>query len=216
MASRRPVSKIVYWYRQLRSIRKVSKKLKIRSCVISDILHKRGIRKKKKKISNEDLEPAVIYWFKKFDYVNKTAAKLGVGLARVVKILKKNNIPIRTGKKAERRPDMSKAQAALFHDHIYLVKIAIKSVGVWRAYRAGMGVDDLYNAGLVGLWRATMSFKPSLGCAFNTLAHKIIRYEMLDAIEVSRFGRRNVKGNLIDQSAFLPYDELQRDDDDEY
>jgi len=200
--------RIVYWFRRLKRIIAVAKHLKIRGTTVAYVLHLLGIRKKPKVITDSQIERRVLSWYKKLSSAGAVSRKLGVSQRRVSRILRKNNIEIKVGRLPKRRPNMNAAQKKLFDGHIKLVKAGIKSVGGWRARRAGMGVDDLYSAGLIGLWRAVMTFDKDVGCSFATLAYKLVRYEMLDAIEISRFGRRNVNGKLIDQSAFLSYDDM--------
>lgn len=209
--------KIVYWFRRLKRVIAVARRLRIRCTTVTYVLHRLGIRKKPKVIKDSQIERRVISWYKKLSNTSAVAKKLGISQRRVSRILKKNNVEVKIGRIAKRRPNMNAAQKKLFNGHIQLVKVGIKSVGAWRARRAGMDVDDLYSAGLIGLWRAAMTFDKSIGCSFATLAYKLIKYEMLDAIEISRFGRRNTDGKLIDQSAFLSYEDIRDDKvDDEF
>lgn len=209
--------KIVYWFRRLKRIIAVARRLKIRSTTVTYVLHRLGIRKKPKAIKDSQVERRVVSWYKKLSSTEAVAKKIGISQRRVSRILKKNNIEIKIGRAPKRRPNMNATQKKLFNSHIQLIKVGIKSVGPWRARRAGMEVDDLYSAGLIGLWRAAMTFDKSIGCSFATLAYKLIKYEMLDVIEISRFGRRNINGKLIDQSAFLSYEDIRDDKvDDEF
>jgi hypothetical protein len=93
--------------------------------------------------------------------------------------------------------------------------------GVWRARRAGIERDDLLQAARMGLWRACLTFDPSLGCVLATHATKHIYWHLHDAIERARFGKTRKGRPLHDHAAnkYLAHDppapETPDDDDDE-
>lgn len=101
-------------------------------------------------------------------------------------------------------------QLALFARWKHLVLTNGNAVGWWKAKLAGIEVADLRQAGLMGLWRATLKFDPSRGLKFATIARHAIRWAMQDAIEDARYGRRVRKNHLaFDHSKFtqLPFEE---------
>jgi DNA-directed RNA polymerase specialized sigma subunit len=75
-----------------------------------------------------------------------------------------------------------------------------------------MDADDMLSVGMVGLWRAALTYDENKNTAFATLAYKTIKGEIFEAIEVARFGRRRHGRDLIDQSKFISYVEINEED----
>lgn len=175
------------------------------------VLRKHGVTRKRKVYSPE-IEKRVVEEYKKCLLLEQVEKKCGVNRSTVSKILKAHGIEVRTGKPTKRRPDLTKAQQKLFNDHIPLVKGIIKQTGSWRAKLAGMDMDDMMAVGMIGLWRAALTYDKKHGTAFNTLAYKTIKGEIFEAIEVARYGRRRHGRDLIDQSKFVEYTEVNEDE----
>ncbi len=94
------------------------------------------------------------------------------------------------------------ARMRLFDGHIPLVGFLLKQLGPWRARAAGCDQDDLYQAGLMGLWRATLTWDKKRSSFATAAAHRI-KGEMLDCIERARFGKHRHARPLIDHAAML-------------
>lgn len=79
---------------------------------------------------------------------------------------------------------------------------------------AGIEVEDLLQAGRMGLLLAARRYDPGKGLQFNTLARHAVMGQMLECIEKARFGKKNSHKQLIDQSQFkrLPAHEGNEDD----
>ncbi len=74
-----------------------------------------------------------------------------------------------------------------------------------------MDADDMLSVGMIGLWRAALTYDKNKNTAFSTLAYKTIKGEIFEAIEVARFGRRRHGRDLIDQSKFIEYTEVNEE-----
>lgn len=107
---------------------------------------------------------------------------------------------LKEAKKALKIP--LQAHYELFENYRRMVPSWVKKLGIWRARAAGIEPEDLFQAGYKGLWRACLSFKESKKLNFSTLARWSIRGEILECIEIARYGRRCRKRDLIDQSQF--------------
>lgn len=99
--------------------------------------------------------------------------------------------------------------------HDWLVKEIVLRVGTWRAKIAGIEVEDLLQAGRIGLLLAARRFDPSRGLQFNTLARHAVLGQMLECIEKARFGRKNSHKQLIDQSQFKRLLSSDKEEDDD-
>jgi DNA-directed RNA polymerase sigma subunit (sigma70/sigma32) len=175
------------------------------------VLKKHGVTRKRKVYSPE-IEKRVVEEYNKCKIIEEVQNKCGVNRSTVSKILRTHGIEVRIGKLAKRRPDLSKAQQKLFNDHIPLVKTIIQQTGSWRAKLAGMDADDMLSVGMIGLWRAALTYDKNKNTAFSTLAYKTIKGEIFEAIEVARFGRRRHGRDLIDQSKFVEYTEVNENE----
>lgn len=113
------------------------------------------------------------------------------------------------GRRMRPRPDPTPEQVRLIEGHLHLMETVVRQRGGrWRARRAGLELDDLYAAGRVGLWRAALAFDPRRGLAFSTLAVPAIVGEMLDAIDLARYGRRRRGRPLVDHSRMVSLDAI--------
>lgn len=173
---------------------------------IQNILRKNKVNKKFEFFS-PDKQKKIIDVFHKAGSLTSASKKLKISTKAISRILKKNNIQYSTVRKATRKPDLSSSQKKMFDDHMHIVKLAISRLGKWRFKYAGLEYDDVYSAGLIGLWRAALTYNKKVGTVFSTLAYKAIVGEILEAIEVARFGRRQRGKQLIDQSKFVSYQE---------
>ena len=111
-----------------------------------------------------------------------------------------------------RRRDYSQPTAqqyALFAAHQHLIGWVLQRLRSWRARRAGCQLEDLRQAAAIGLWRATWTWDPRRG-AFSTVACKRMRGEVLDCLDLARYGRVKRRRSLIDQSQFAHYSEQNR------
>ncbi len=174
------------------------------------VLRKHGITRARQHFA-PDFESEVVEDYKRTQSVDKTAKKFKVSTKVASKILKKHHVNVRQGRLAQARPDLTKAQQKLFNDHIPLVKTIIQQTGSWRAKLAGMDADDMLSVGMIGLWRAALTYDKNKNTAFSTLAYKTIKGEIFEAIEVARFGRRRHGRDLIDQSKFIEYTEVNEE-----
>jgi len=99
-----------------------------------------------------------------------------------------------------------------------MVRLVVGRIGgYWRAKRAGCDLDDLMQAGLVGLWRATALYRKTHGATFATFARPRVVGEILECLDSARYGKRLRSGGpLIDQSNFrrLPREGDSDDHDD--
>lgn len=182
------------------SLVKIAKKFKSSDNTIRKILRDHHINRVPSRQSPE-LINNILCTYHKTKSVGLTAKKLSISTATVSKILNNNDVP-RYDKAVVRKPDLTIDQKKLFDEGAPLVKSIIKKMGVWRAKYAGMDREDMLSAGMIGLWRAALSYDPNKGIAFSTLATKIIKSEIYDAIEVARFGKRQHGRKLIDHSKF--------------
>lgn len=171
------------------------------------VLRKHGITRARQHFA-PDFENKLVEDYKRTQSVDKTAKKFKVSTKVASKILKKHHVNVKQGRLAQARPDLTKAQQKLFNDHIPLVKTIIQQTGSWRAKLAGMDADDMLSVGMIGLWRAALTYDKNKNTAFSTLAYKTIKGEIFEAIEVARFGRRRHGRDLIDQSKFVEYTEV--------
>jgi DNA-directed RNA polymerase sigma subunit (sigma70/sigma32) len=174
------------------------------------VLKKHGITRARQHFA-PDFENKLVEDYKRTQSVDKTAKKFKVSTKVASKILKKHHVNVRQGRLAQARPDLTKAQQKLFNDHIPLVKTIIQQTGSWRAKLAGMDADDMLSVGMIGLWRAALTYDKNKNTAFSTLAYKTIKGEIFEAIEVARFGRRRHGRDLIDQSKFIEYTEVNEE-----
>jgi len=174
------------------------------------VLKKHGITRARQHFA-PDFENKLVEDYKRTQSVDKTAKKFEVSTKVASKILKKHHVNVRQGRLAQARPDLTKAQQKLFNDHIPLVKTIIQQTGSWRAKLAGMDADDMLSVGMIGLWRAALTYDKNKNTAFSTLAYKTIKGEIFEAIEVARFGRRRHGRDLIDQSKFIEYTEVNEE-----
>jgi DNA-directed RNA polymerase sigma subunit (sigma70/sigma32) len=174
------------------------------------VLRKHGITRARQHFA-PDFENKLVEDYKRTQSVDKTAKKFKVSTKVASKILKKHHVNVRQGRLAQARPDLTKAQQKLFNDHIPLVKTIIQQTGSWRAKLAGMDADDMLSVGMIGLWRAALTYDKNKNTAFSTLAYKTIKGEIFEAIEVARFGRRRHGRDLIDQSKFIEYTEVNEE-----
>lgn len=175
------------------------------------VLKKHGITRTRQHFA-PDFELKVVEDYKRTQRLDKTAKKFKVSTKVASKILKKHRVNVRQGRQVQARPELTKAQQKLFNDHIPLVKTIIKQTGSWRAKLAGMDADDMLSVGMIGLWRAALTYDKNKNTAFATLAYKTIKGEIFEAIEVARFGRRRHGRDLIDQSKFVEYIEVNEDE----
>jgi DNA-directed RNA polymerase specialized sigma subunit len=72
-----------------------------------------------------------------------------------------------------------------------------------------MELEDMLQAGTIGLWRAALTYDKSHGTVFSTHATKAIEGEIFGAIEEARYGRRKRGRALIDHSKFVLYEETR-------
>lgn len=97
-------------------------------------------------------------------------------------------------------------------------RIVLRIGGHWRAKLAGCDLEDLVQAGLTGLWRATAHFEPKRGIKFTTYAKLRVVGEVLDCLDTARYGKRlrTGRGPFVDQSRFrrLPPEENNDGQDD--
>jgi DNA-directed RNA polymerase sigma subunit (sigma70/sigma32) len=170
------------------SLAKIAKKFKSSDNTLRKILKKHHVNRVPSRQSPE-LISKILDTYHKTKSVTVTAKQLSITTTTVSKILNRNDIP-RYDKAVLRKPDLTIDQKKLFDEGAPLVKSIIKKMGVWRARYAGMDREDMLSAGMIGLWRAALSYDPNKGTVFNTLATKIIKSEIYDAIEVARFGKR--------------------------
>lgn len=98
--------------------------------------------------------------------------------------------------------------------HDWLVKELVLRLGTWRAKMAGIEVEDLLQAGRMGLLLAARRYDPSKGLQFNTLARHAVMGQMLECIEKARFGKKNSHKQLIDQSQFKRLQSHDSNEDD--
>lgn len=116
------------------------------------------------------------------------------------------------------RRNPQKLRLRLFDENADMVRLVVGRIGgYWRAKRAGCDLDDLMQAGLVGLWRATALFQRKKGIKFATFARPRVVGEILECLDSARYGKRLRSGNpLIDQSNFrrLPREDNSDDQDD--
>jgi DNA-directed RNA polymerase sigma subunit (sigma70/sigma32) len=175
------------------------------------VLRKHGITRTRQHFA-PDFELKVVEEYKNTQSVEKTAKKFKVSTKVASKIIKKHRLEVRNGRQAKVRPDLSEAQQKLFNDHIPLVKTIIKRTGSWRAKLAGMDLDDMFSVGMIGLWRAALTYNPNKNTTFGTLAYKTIEGDIFEAIEIARFGRRRHGKDLIDHSKFVEYIEVNEND----
>lgn len=75
----------------------------------------------------------------------------------------------------------------LFDSHRGVAKAVALRFWPQPAKCAGMGLDDLIQVGLMGIWRAAQRFEPKHGVKFITYATHIVTYAILDAIREYRF-----------------------------
>ena len=108
-----------------------------------------------------------------------------------------------TDKRRRKYPPLSEELQALCVEHDWLVHDILFRLGRWRAKKAGIQLDDLIQAGRLGLIYAARRYDPSKGFQFNTLARHAVLGQMLECIDFARFGRKNVHKKLIDQSIFV-------------
>lgn len=156
------------------------------------------------------LEQKIVQMYEEVRSIVQVGRKLGMDENSVSRILKRHGVKI-YGKTCKARPDLTPEQEQMFTEHLPLVKYTIKKMGSWRAKFAGMELEDLLQAGTIGLWRAALTYDKSHGTVFSTLATKAIKGEILEAIELARFGRRQRGETLIDHSQFLSFQETWDD-----
>ena len=148
----------------------------------------------------------VIAYYLKCKSIKKASEKFGVHKDTLRYWCRKRGI--KTSNKNQPRPDFTQEQQKLWDDHFTMVpKIIQKNGGGWRSKYSGMEVEDLHSAGYIGLWRAVLTFDPSKGLAFMTLAYKSIMGEVFEAIEIARYGRRQRGKKLIDHSKMVSFSE---------
>jgi DNA-directed RNA polymerase sigma subunit (sigma70/sigma32) len=180
--------------------------------VVCNVIKMFNLKRKKTKLQSE-LHKNIISTFGTLQSVVKTAEKLNIKPSTVSKVLSRNNISVKLGPKTGKpKPTFTPDQEKLFNDHLGLIKLAIKQIGAWRANHARIEFDDLMSAGMIGLWRTVHTFDPSKGTKFMTPAFKAIKCEMLEAIELGRYGRRKRNRDLIDHSKFVEYIEVNEND----
>jgi DNA-directed RNA polymerase sigma subunit (sigma70/sigma32) len=193
------------------SMEKIGKVFDRSDKTVFNILKRNNIKKKFQPYSPK-AEANVINTFNKLGTIGATKKKLKISGNTVSKILKKYNIQYSAVRKGTRKPDLTPSQKEMFDTHTHIVKLAISRLGKWRFKYAGLEYDDVYSAGMVGLWRATLTYNKKVGTVFSTLAYKAIVGEILEAIEVARFGKRQRGNTLIDQSKFVSYQETWDED----
>lgn len=180
--------------------------------VVCTVIKMFNLKRKKVKVQSE-IHKNIIDTFNTLQSVVKTAKKLNIKPATVSKVLSRNNISVKLGPKTGKpKPTFTPDQEKLFNDHLGLIKLAIKHIGSWRAKHAHIEIDDLMSAGMIGLWRTVHTFDPSKGTKFMTPALKAIKCEMLEAIELGRYGRRKRNRELVDHTQFVPYVEVYEDE----
>jgi len=179
--------------------------------VVCNVIKMFNLKRKKVKPVLE-IHTKIIDTYKTLQSVVKTAEKLNIKVNTVSKVLSRNNIAVKLGPKTGKpKPNFTLDQEKLFNDHLGLIKLAIKHIGSWRAKHAHIEIDDLVSAGMIGLWRTVHTFDCSKGTKFSTPALKAIKCEMLEAIELGRYGRRKRNRDLIDQSKFVEYTEVNEE-----
>ena len=132
--------------------------------------------------------------------------KFGIGRESVRRIIKNAGIKMRRGPRSKPTVKFSENENAIFDANLYLVNLAINQInGRLRARMAGMEVDDLISAGMIGLWKSIANFDSSRGNKLSTPALKSIKCQMFEAIELARYGRRKRSEHQIDHSKFKTY-----------
>lgn len=187
------------------SISKIADKFGCSERTLHKIFKEHGVTRERKHFA-PGYEEQVVKLYMELRSVVKISKKLGISENTVSKILKRQNVKT-FGKVCAARPDLTPEQEQMFTEHLPLVKYTIKKMGSWRAKFAGMELEDMLQAGTIGLWRAALTYDKSHGTVFSTLATKAIKGEILEAIEMARFGRRQRGETLIDHSQFASYQE---------
>jgi DNA-directed RNA polymerase specialized sigma subunit len=78
-----------------------------------------------------------------------------------------------------------------FEANQHLVAPMVRRLGgIWKAKLAGCEMEDLIQAGMIGLWRAVLRHNPKLGIKIATSARKAIVGEVLEALDKARYGVR--------------------------
>lgn len=188
-----------------KSLTETAKKFNTTKMTIHKYCKKYGVKSSKRKEIKCTREEVIAHYLE-CKNMNITAEKYGVDKATVRNWCIKAGI--KTSNKKQPRPDFNSEQQKLWDDHFTMVpKIIHKNGGKWRAKYSGMEVEDLHSAGYIGLWRAVLTFDPSKGLAFMTLAYKSIMGEVFEAIEIARYGRRQRGKKLIDHSKMVSFSE---------
>jgi DNA-directed RNA polymerase specialized sigma subunit len=187
------------------SITKIGKKFGRSDRTLHKLLKEHGITRKRQHFAPE-LEQRIVKLYGELRSIVQVGRELAMDENTVSKILKRNGVKT-LGKRCKSKPDLTPEQEQMFTEHLPLVKYTVKKMGAWRAKFAGMELDDMLQAGTIGLWRAAVTYDKSHGTVFSTLATKAIKGEILEAIEMARFGRRQRGETLIDHSQFASYQE---------
>ena len=191
------------------SLVKIGKKFNRSDNTLRKLLKEHGITRKHQHFDPK-LEQKIVQMYEETRSIAQVGRKLGMDENSVSRILKRHGVKT-YGKTCKARPDLTPEQEQMFTEHLPLVKYTIKKMGSWRAKFAGMELEDMLQAGTIGLWRAALTYDKSQGTVFSTLATKAIKGEILEAIELARFGRRQRGENLIDHSQFLSFQETWDD-----
>jgi DNA-directed RNA polymerase sigma subunit (sigma70/sigma32) len=187
------------------SLVKIGEKFGRSDNTLRKILKEYGITRKHQHFAPE-LEQKVVRLYSELRSIVQVGRKLAMDENTISKILKRNGVKT-LGKRCKSKPDLTPEQEQMFIEHQPLVKYLIKKMGAWRARMAGMELEDMLQAGTIGLWRAALTYDKSHGTVFSTHATKAIKGEILAAIEEARFGRRQRGETLIDHSQFVCFEE---------
>lgn len=187
------------------SLVKIGEKFGRSDNTLRKLLKEHGITRERQNFSPEFYDKVVKAYHELRSIVD-VAKKYNINDDTVRSILKRLNVKT-VGKRCKARPDLTPEQEQMFIEHQPLVKYLIKKMGAWRAKMAGMELEDMLQAGTIGLWRAALTYDKSHGTVFSTHATKAIKGEILAAIEEARFGRRQRGETLIDHSQFSSFEE---------
>jgi len=203
-------------FRKENTVKATSEKFNVSSYQIRHILRKRNISinyRNGNKFSKEFIDD-ILTFYRECKNLTKTAQHFKIDRSTIRKYCLKNSIDIVPCRKGVPRPNLTEEQQKLFNDHYEKVKQIISAKGAsWRAKLSGIEFEDVFQAGLIALWRCCLTYDPSTGCSFSTLLGKAVSGEMYEVVELARYGRRVKNRPLIDQSKFLEYIEEKEKDD---
>jgi RNA polymerase sporulation-specific sigma factor len=101
--------------------------------------------------------------------------------------------------------DIKKGNNESFNQLVYIYSPAIKSIAS-RFFLIGWEQDDLYQEGLIGLFKATQAFDPFKGGNFNALAKLCIKRSILQIVRSN-----NANKQMIHNNSYMLYDLIIED-----